>query len=280
MQLRPKTSSTIVFTIEKGSFVKKDDIICELDPENRIAALDEANASKNKAQLQFDAIKTLSDEGYRSDNAVATAEAALKASIARVEMASNELNNVKMRSPFDGFVEDVFLELGDLITPTTPCAKIIKLNPMIITGEVTEKNVDKINLDQEVNINFIDKSSMTGKISFISKSANPSTRTYKIESTVDNKSGVIREGLSADILVPISQVKAHLIPSYLISLNDDGDLGVKILNEQTVLFNDIQIIEDTVEGLWVTGLPKDSTIITVGQEYVVSGQSVEVELVN
>tara|TARA_B100000886_G_scaffold88621_1_gene58363 strand:- start:474 stop:839 length:366 start_codon:yes stop_codon:yes gene_type:complete len=121
---------------------------------------------------------------------------------------------------------------------------------------------------------------MTGKISFISKSANPSTRTYKIESTVDNKSGVIREGLSADILVPISQVKAHLIPSYLISLNDDGDLGVKILNEQTVLFNDIQIIEDTVEGLWVTGLPKDSTIITVGQEYVVSGQSVEVELVN
>ncbi|MAK02112.1 MAG: hypothetical protein CMP35_01550, partial [Rickettsiales bacterium] len=277
---RPKTSSTIVFTVEKGSFVKKDDVICELDPENRIAALDEANASKNKAQLQFDAIKTLSDEGYRSDNAVATAEAALKASIARVEMASNELNNVKMRSPFDGFVEDVFLELGDLITPTTPCAKIIKLNPMIITGEVTEKNVDKINLDQEVNINFIDKSSMTGKISFISKSANPSTRTYKIESTVDNKSGVIREGLSADILVPISQVKAHLIPSYLISLNDDGDLGVKILNEQTVLFNDIQIIEDTVEGLWVTGLPKDSTIITVGQEYVVSGQSVEVELVN
>ena len=280
VQLRPKTSSTIVFTIEKGSFVKKDDIICELDPENRIAALDEANASKNKAQLQFDAIKTLSDEGYRSDNAVATAEAALKASIARVEMASNELKNVKMRSPFDGFVEDVFLELGDLITPTTPCAKIIKLNPMIITGEVTEKNVDKINLDQEVNINFIDKSSMTGKISFISKSANPSTRTYKIESTVDNKSGVIREGLSADILVPISQVKAHLIPSYLISLNDDGDLGVKILNEQTVLFNDIQIIEDTVEGLWVTGLPKDSTIITVGQEYVVSGQNVEVELVN
>ena len=52
------------------------------------------------------------------------------------------------------------------------------------------------------------------------------------------------------------------------------------MNEQTVLFNDIQFIEDTVEGLWVTGLPKDSTIITVGQEYVVSGQSVEVELVN
>ena len=56
--LKPKTSSTIVYTIEKGLFVKKDELICELDPENRIAALNEANASKNKAQLQYDAIKT------------------------------------------------------------------------------------------------------------------------------------------------------------------------------------------------------------------------------
>ncbi|MDC3085921.1 efflux RND transporter periplasmic adaptor subunit [Pelagibacteraceae bacterium] len=277
--LKPKTSSTIVYTIEKGSFVKKDELICELDPENRIAALNEANASKNKAQLQYDAIKTLSEEGYRSDNSVATAEAALKASIARVEMAINELDNVKIRSPFDGFVEDVYLELGDLITPASPCAKVMKLNPMIITGEVTEKNVDQINLEKKVTINFLDKSSITGKISFISKSANPSTRTYKIEATVDNKKGIIREGLSADMLVPISRVQAHLIPSYLISLNDAGDLGVKILNDTKVLFSDIEIIEDTIEGLWVTGLPKNSTIITVGQEYVVNNQNVEVELV-
>ena len=56
--------------------------------------MDEAEASKNKAQLQYDAIKTLADEGYRSENAVATADAALKASIARVEMAINELDNI------------------------------------------------------------------------------------------------------------------------------------------------------------------------------------------
>ena len=74
--------------------VKKDEVICKLDDENRTAALNEAEASKNKAQLQYDAIKTLADEGYRSENAVATADAALKASIARVEMAMNELDNI------------------------------------------------------------------------------------------------------------------------------------------------------------------------------------------
>ena len=165
VMLKPKTTSMIVETINKGSFVKKGEVICKLDDENRTAALNEAEASKNKAQLQYDAIKTLSEEGYRSENAVATADAALKGSIARVEMALNELDNVLIKAPFDGFIEDVYLEIGDLITPASPCAKIMRLDPMVITGEVTEKNVDQIKLDQKVNINLIDATSLTGSIS-------------------------------------------------------------------------------------------------------------------
>ena len=82
--LKPKTTSTLTYTIDKGLSVSKGEIICELDPENRIAALDEANASKNKAQLQYDAIKQLAEEGYRSENAVATADAALKLSLIHI----------------------------------------------------------------------------------------------------------------------------------------------------------------------------------------------------
>ena len=70
---------------------------------------------------------------------------------------------------------------------------------MVITGEVTEKNVDQIKLDQKVNINLIDATSLTGSISYVSKSANPSTRTYKIQEKFNNKDGSIREGISADI---------------------------------------------------------------------------------
>ena len=117
-------------------------------------------------------------------------------------------------------------------------------------------------------------------ISFISKSANPSTRTYKIEATIENSNGTIREGLSADMFVPLREVIAHLIPSYLISLNDEGDLGIKILTNNIVQFTEIQIVEDTIDGLWVTGLPKNVTIITVGQEYVINGQEVEVQMLN
>ena len=82
------------------------------------------------------------------------------------------------------------------------------------------------------------------------------------------------------MFVPLREVIAHLIPSYLISLNDEGDLGIKILIDDRVQFTEIQIVEDTIDGLWVTGLPKNVTIITVGQEYVINGQEVKVQMLN
>ena len=153
--LRPKTSSTVIKTIDKGSFVKKGDIICSLDPENRSARLIEAEAGKNQAQLQYDAVKELFNEGYRSENALATAEAVLKGAIAREEIARNELSNIAINAPFDGFIEDVMVEIGDLMTPASTCAVILQLNPMIVAGEVTEKNVSQVKIDEDVYINFL-----------------------------------------------------------------------------------------------------------------------------
>ena len=78
--------------------------------------------------------------------------------------------------------------------------------------------------------------------------------------------------------VPLKKLEAHLIPSYLLSLNDMGDLGVKIVKENIVHFVNIQIIEDTPEGIWVGGLPNLATVITVGQEYVMNGQEIEIQM--
>ena len=173
--LRPKTSSTVIKTIDKGSFVKKGDIICSLDPENRSARLIEAEAGKNQAQLQYDAVKELFNEGYRSENALATAEAVLKGAIAREEIARNELSNIAINAPFDGFIEDVMVEIGDLMTPASTCAVILQLNPMIVAGEVTEKNVSQVTIDEDVYINFLNGDEIEGKLSYVSKSSSSST---------------------------------------------------------------------------------------------------------
>jgi multidrug efflux system membrane fusion protein len=280
VMLRPKTTSTVLYTIKKGSFVKKGEKICSLDPENRSARLIEAEAGRRQAQLQYDAIKELYNEGYRSENALATAEAVLKGAMAREEIAQNELNNIIITSPFDGFIEDVFVEIGDLMTPASTCAVLLQLNPMIVSGEVTEKNVTQVSIGEDIRISFLNNEEISGKLTYVSKSSNPSTRTYKIEASFENKDADVREGLTANIKIPLQDVKAHLVPSYLLSLDDDGNLGLKIIQDDAVKFILIEIIEDSSEGLWVKGLPANTTLITVGQEYVIDGQKVEVEMIN
>ena len=147
------------------------------------------------------------------------------------------------------------------------------------SGEVTEKNITQIIPQQKVNIELLNGKVIEGQISYISKSSNSATRTYKIEATFENKDGLIREGVTATVKAPLQKLKAHLIPSYLLSLNDFGDLGVKIVENNIVRFVNIQIIEDVSEGIWVIGLPEKTKIITVGQEYVIGGQTVNVQTV-
>ena len=62
-------------------------------------------------------------------------------------------------------------------------------------------------------------------------------------------------------------------------LDDAGDLGIRIVGDSgTVEFININLIQDTEKGAWISGLPKKSRIITVGQDYVSDGEKVEVAI--
>jgi multidrug efflux system membrane fusion protein len=61
----------------------------------------------------------------------------------------------------------------------------------------------------------------------------------------------------------------------VLTLNDDGELGVSTVVEGGVKFMPITIASDTRDGVWVLGLPLSVDVITVGQEYVTDGQTVD-----
>jgi len=64
-------------------------------------------------------------------------------------------------------------------------------------------------------------------------------------------------------------------------LGEDGELGIRTVNEDNLVeFNQIEILEDTIDGIWISGLPRNIKIITIGQEYVFQGQTVNVKEVS
>jgi multidrug efflux system membrane fusion protein len=187
-----------------------------------------------------------------------------------------ELNRTEVKSPFSGYIESI-VKPGNFIERGQVCATIIQLDPIIFVAEVPEISIAKVKVGQNVDINLITGQKVSGILSFVSKSASSATKTFRVEVEIQNKDGLIRDGLTADLIIKTDKVKAHKISPSILILDDDGKLGVRITNSENIVeFYEIEIVQDSPEGLRATGIPEGSNIIIQGQGFVEEGQLVQV----
>ncbi len=185
-----------------------------------------------------------------------------------------ELNRTEVKAPFSGFIEQIvkpgnFLERGQI------CATIIQLDPITLIAGVPEYDINKVRIGQNVFVELVTGQKINGKLTFVSKSASPDTRTFSVESQIENSDGKVKDGLTAEISIEIDKVMAHKISPSILLLNDEGKLGIRIVNKgKYANFVEIIILEDSEEGLWVTGIPQEVEIIIQGQGFVENGQEV------
>ena len=184
----------------------------------------------------------------------------------------------KVNAPFDGYLETFSVKEGDYLNTGAVCATIIDPDPMRLIGEVSEKEINFVKVGAKAVAELISGKKVEGVVSFVSTSANKGTRTFRVEIDVKNSDRSIRDGVSAQIEIKGDTILAHKISPSILMLGDAGELGIRTVNEDDqVEFKEIEILEDSIEGIWITGLPKKTRIITIGQEYVFQGQTVNVK---
>ena len=184
----------------------------------------------------------------------------------------------KVKAPFDGYLETFSVKEGDYLNTGAVCATIIDPDPMRLIGEVSEKEINFVKVGAKAVAELISGKKVEGVVSFVSTSANKGTRTFRVEIDVKNSDRSIRDGVSAQIAIEGDTILAHKISPSILMLGEAGELGIRTVNEDDqVEFKKIEILEDSMEGIWITGLPKNTRIITIGQEYVFQGQTVNVK---
>ncbi len=266
VELKAETSGRVIsLPAKQGSLVKEGDPICSI-------FLAEKESYFKKAELEYRSAQKLFDEGLYSSNQFQNIKS-------NFERAKLELDNATIKAPFSGIVDRIALDEGDFLTRGATCAVLLDLDPMIVSGEISETDIRFVNIGSDAKIETLDGKSHMGKVSFISSSANSRTHTFRVEVTIKNKDGLIKDGSSARIYLPGENQLANLVPLSILRLDDAGDLGIRIVGDSgTVEFININLIQDTEKGAWISGLPKKSRIITVGQDYVSDGEKVEVAI--
>lgn len=262
--------------VDRGTAVSQGDVLCRISVEDREAGLAEARAALEQARIEHQASLKLKEQGFQSETAIAQARARLAAAEAQVERREIDLARTAVRAPFAGVVEDVLAERGDYLTPGATCVTIVDMDPMLLVGRVSEREVSRLEPGQNAEGHLTDGRIVSGPITFVGQQADPATRTYAVEVEVPNPERALRSGITTEIRIPVDRVMAHKVSPALFSLDDDGNVGIRTVNDQgRVEYHPIRIVRDDVDGVWVTGLPEVATLITVGQELVVPGQEVE-----
>lgn len=186
-----------------------------------------------------------------------------------------ELNRTEVKAPFRGYLERV-IKPGNFINRGEVCAVIIELDPVTFVAEVPEADIKNVMRGQNVKIKLVTGETISSKLSFVSKSATPSTRSFRVEAEVKNPDGLIRDGITGTLQIQTNKILANKISPSILLLSDSGTIGVRIVDADNIVkFMPIKILEDVQNGIWVKGIPDSSNIIIRGQGFVENGEKVK-----
>ena len=268
--MRAETSGDIAqVLVAKGQDVSAGDVIARFDPTNNIADANRAAEALIQAQREFDNAEQLLDRGVATTDRVVQARAALASAQAQFTAAAQAAKALTITAAFDGRIETLNLDEGEFVSAGTEVGSLVDITPLTVAIQVPQQSLTRLSVGQPATVRFITGEERAGVVTFVGTSAASETRTFLAEIEVENEDGAIPAGISAEVIIPTGEVTAHFLSPYIVSLNAEGALGVKTVNADNVVeFFEIQVVKAQIDGIWVTGLPENVDIITVGQGFV------------
>ena len=187
---------------------------------NSVPEVQNAKASYDLAQSEFNRIKSLLDQHVVSQseydqrrtqmeatrqqfeaakNGAAQQYQSLQAARARVALARKALADTVVRAPFNGVVAERLVSVGDYVTRGTKVAVVVRTNPLRVRLTVPEQFISSIAVGQPVNfeVDAYAGRQFVGTVRYVSPALQADQRALTIEAIVPNPKGDLKPGLFA-----------------------------------------------------------------------------------
>ena len=276
VELNAETDGRVISVdAERGDRFDRGDVIVQLDERDRRARLAQAEATVKQRALEFEARARLKGDGYVSEAQLQEAEALLEAAKAELTRARLDIEYMVIRAPFDGALQERQVEVGDFVKLGDPVASIVDDRTLIVSASIAEYEAHFVRKGGPGSAKLATGETVSGSIRYIAPVANEATRTFDVELEIDNADGTLRAGMTAELIIPAETIYAQKVSPSLLTLDNEGNLGIKIVNDSGIVeFHSADIEMSSSEGVWIAGLPYSATIITVGQGFVNEGSIV------
>lgn len=261
--------------ITLGGEVKAGDLVLRLKSEGREAAVETARQLLSQREAEAEAARRLAAQGSLPRLQLDNALSALAQARSQLEAAEAELDRLILRAPFDGVVDRVDVELGASVASGAQVATILNLDPIRTIGEVSERDLVHVRTGNRATVRLVSGTDFEGEVRHVSREASAATRTFRVEVAAANADGAIPAGMTAELTLRSAAVEGTVLPRSVVTLSDDGDLGIRAVNaDNVVVFYPIDLVDDTANGLVLGGIPTDARVIVAGQELISDGDTV------
>lgn len=205
--------------VDLGTPVKAGQLLVSLSAEDKAAEIEVATAQVKSAQVQYDldlknyqrgkellASQAISQSDYEKtyEGPFQKSEAALVTANATLKKNQVAYNDMFIKAPFAGVITAKNINPGEMAGTQNTLLTLVNLNQVVVKGTVSETQVNKLKVGQEVQVKVsaVSDKPFTGKISNIALAADTQTKGYPIKIQVDNKDHLLKPGMFSEIIIP------------------------------------------------------------------------------
>jgi len=255
--------------VEEGQLVAKGDSLMRVDSDIYWAQQQQAEAQLDQAKTELQRLEALGD--LAADAQLSGARTQVRVAEANVALARARMRRATIRAPFGGVVASVSVEEGEVAGPGAPVARVVQLDPAVVTLSVSDRDVVSLVEGMPVTVTTAAQSErLQGVVARVSPAADMRTRAFPVEVEVPNPDGALLPGMIARVRADRSVADAAMVipQDWLVTRREDQ--GVFVTAGDVAEWRDVvlgEVIHDRVvvrEGLE----PGDKVVITGHRDLV------------
>lgn len=270
--------------VDRGARVAQGDPIIRMEDRSLTAQVEQARAQAALARETWDRRRRLWEEDQvGSELAYLEARYASEQASAALESLEERQARMTIRAPFDGVVEARNVEVGSMVSPGTPVARVVSLSPVKIVSGVPERFSADVDPGARATVTFdiFPGESYTGQIAFVGATVDPGNRTFPVELTLPNPGSRFKPEMVANVdLVRGEMESAIVVPQdALVRVEDgfivfvvDGEGDQAVARSQPVEVGGSQQNQVVIRE----GLEVGDRLVVLGQQQVANGDRVNV----
>jgi len=300
--LKARVDGQIVgVNFREGREVRKGAVLFKIDSRPFEATLRQAEANlmrdtaqKEQTRSQERRYQELLQKNFVSKEAYAqirtnadSAEAVALASRAAVENARLQLEYCAIRSPIDGFVGKVMLQMGNMAraNDANPLVIINQVRPIYVNFAIPEQRLSAVReqmakgqLRVEATSPNSDKAAATGTLSFVDNAVDATTGTIKLKAVFPNKDKALWPGQFVSTSLKLyDQKEALVVPSQSVQTGPSGQYVYVVKPDMSTEVRKVAL--DRVDGehaIIASGLQKGETVVLKGQLRLSPGAKISI----